>query len=254
MDEMKRLGRPGSYRLGDLRACGAEPVPPRNPDTCACCGRILPPGGRVLARRPVRPVAVIVIGVLAEDQPQVPFAGDQHPVQALAAGAGDPAFGYSVRARRLDRSLHDPHAHRREHRIEPGGELRIPVPDQELQVVSAALQVHQEIAGLLGHPRAGRVGGDAGQVHAPGAVLDEQHVQAAQQHGIDVEEVRGEDRRGLPGQERPPGLRGSSAPDAFSVATIASATVLAIPAPSVIVADRFGSEPLTPEQADKRTA
>jgi hypothetical protein len=29
MDEMKRLGRPGAYRLGDLRACGAEPVPPR---------------------------------------------------------------------------------------------------------------------------------------------------------------------------------------------------------------------------------
>ena len=43
-------------------------------------------------------------------------------------------------------------------------------------------------------------------------------------------------------------------PDAFSVATMASATVLAIPAPSVILADRFGSEPLTPEQADKRTA
>jgi hypothetical protein len=43
---------------------------------------------------------------------QVPFAGDQHPVQALVAGTGDPAFGYSIRARRLDRSLHDPHADR----------------------------------------------------------------------------------------------------------------------------------------------
>jgi len=43
--------------------------------------------------------------------------------------------------------------------------------------------------------------------HAAGAVLDEeQHVQAAQEHRIDTEEVRGEDRRGLPGQERPPGL------------------------------------------------
>jgi len=38
-------------------------------------------------------------------------------------------------------------------------------------------------------------------------VLDEeQHTQAAQEHGIDVEEVHGEDRLGLPGQERPPGL------------------------------------------------
>jgi hypothetical protein len=43
---------------------------------------------------------IAVIGVLAEDQPQVPFAGDQHPVQALAAGTADPAFGVSVGPRR----------------------------------------------------------------------------------------------------------------------------------------------------------
>jgi hypothetical protein len=35
----------------------------------------------------------LVIDVLAEDQPQVTFAGDQHPVQALAAGARGPAIG-----------------------------------------------------------------------------------------------------------------------------------------------------------------
>ena len=35
---------------------------------------------------------VVVIGILAEDQTQVPFACDEHPVQALAAGTGDPAF------------------------------------------------------------------------------------------------------------------------------------------------------------------
>jgi hypothetical protein len=49
--------------------------------------------------------------------------------------------------------------------------------------------------------------GDPGQVHAPGAVLDEeQHVQPAQEHGIDVEEVSGEDGLGLGVQERPPRL------------------------------------------------
>ena len=32
----------------------------------------------------MRPVRIVVIGVLAEDQAQVPFAGDQYPVQALA--------------------------------------------------------------------------------------------------------------------------------------------------------------------------
>ena len=45
-----------------------------------------------LMQRPMRPVRVVMTGVLAEYQPQVPLAGDQHPVQALTAGAGDPAF------------------------------------------------------------------------------------------------------------------------------------------------------------------
>ena len=44
----------------------------------------------------VRPVPVIVADVLAQDQPQVPFSSDQHPVQALAARAGDPAFRIAV--------------------------------------------------------------------------------------------------------------------------------------------------------------
>jgi hypothetical protein len=75
---------------------------------------------------------------------------------------------------------------------------------------TAAKVVHQQVAGLLGHPRAHGVSGNPGQVHAPGAVLDEeQHVQAAQEHRIDVEEVAGEDRLGLAGQERPPGLPGA---------------------------------------------
>jgi hypothetical protein len=54
------------------------------------------------------------------------------------------------------------------------------------------------------------VGGDPGQVHAAGAVLyEEQHVKATQEHGVDVEEVRGQDGRGLRGQEHPPVLPGS---------------------------------------------
>ena len=73
------------------------------------------------------------------------------------------------------------------------------------------LEVHQEITGLLGHPPARGMGRDSGQVHAPGAMLnEEQHVQAAQEHRVDVEEVRGEDRLRLGFQERPPGLPGPS--------------------------------------------
>jgi hypothetical protein len=44
-----------------------------------------------------------------------------------------------------------------------------------------------------------------GQVHAAGTVLDEeQHIQAAQEHGMDVEQVRREDRLRLGFQECPP--------------------------------------------------
>ena len=70
-------------------------------------------------------------------------------------------------------------------------------------------EVHQQVPGLLGHPLSRRVGGDSGRVHLAGAVLDEeQHVQAAQEHGVDMEEVHGQNRLGLGAQERPPGLPG----------------------------------------------
>jgi hypothetical protein len=161
-------------------------------------------------QRPVRPVRVVVIDVLIEDQPQMPFAGNQHPVQALAAAAGDPAFGDRVRARRPYGRLDDPDADRGEHRVECRGELGVPVPDQELEAVGVAFQGHEQVAGLLGHRCPRGVGGHASQVDAARTVLDEeQHVHAAQEHGAGVEEVRSEDRLGLPGRERPPGLPGS---------------------------------------------
>lgn len=169
------------------------------------------PGGRILLQRPVRPMSVVMIGVLTKDQPQVPFVGDQHLVQALSAGAAHPALRDRVRPRRPDGRLDDPRAGRGEHPVEHGGELGVPVPDQEFEAVSVILEVHQEITGLLGHPRARGMGGDSGQVHAPGAMLnEEQHVQAAQEHRVDVEVVRGEDRLRLGLQERPPGLPGPS--------------------------------------------
>jgi hypothetical protein len=41
----------------------------------------------MLVECPVRPTGAVIVEVLAQDQPQVPFAGDQHQVQALVAGA-----------------------------------------------------------------------------------------------------------------------------------------------------------------------
>jgi hypothetical protein len=50
------------------------------------------------------------------------------------------------------------------------------------------------------------VRGDAGQVSAAGAVLDDdQRVEAAEQHGVDVDEIGGDDAAGLGGKELLPG-------------------------------------------------
>jgi Helix-turn-helix of DDE superfamily endonuclease len=187
-------GNPVTSRdLGVFVDQTAEPVPSQDPDIRAQGGRMLAPGRRALVERPVRAMDVTVIDVLAQDQLQARLAGDQHPVQALAPGAGYPPLRDRVHSGRPDRGPDDPHADRSEHGVERSGELGVPVTDQELEVVSAALEVHQEVAGLLSHPLTCGVGGDPGQVHAPGAVLDEeQDVQAPQEHGIDVEEIRGE--------------------------------------------------------------
>src|SRR4051794_24077106 len=55
------------------------------------------------------------------------------------------------------------------------------------------------------------VGGDSGEVHAAAAVLDDdKDVEAAQEDGVDVGEVGGEDGVGLGGQELSPGRPSSS--------------------------------------------
>jgi hypothetical protein len=73
--------------------------------------------------------------------------------------------------------------------------------------ISTTLKIHQQVARLPGYPFTGAAGGEPGQVHPASAVLDEeQHVQAAQEHGVHVEEVHRQDRLGLGFQERPSGL------------------------------------------------
>jgi hypothetical protein len=41
----------------------------------------------LLVERPVWPVGVVVIGVLAEDEPQMPFTSDQHPIRPARRSA-----------------------------------------------------------------------------------------------------------------------------------------------------------------------
>jgi len=73
---------------------------------------------------------------------------------------------------------------------------------RDLDAVGALAEVHEEVTRCLSCPRAVRVCGDAAQVSAAGAVLDDdQRVQAPQEHGIHVHEAGGDDAASLGGEE-----------------------------------------------------
>jgi hypothetical protein len=52
----------------------------------------------------------------------------------------------------LDRRADDADLCAGEHRVEGGGELAVPIADQELEVLGALAELDQEVADLLGHP------------------------------------------------------------------------------------------------------
>ncbi|MBB4787067.1 hypothetical protein [Streptomyces rapamycinicus] len=102
------------------------------------------------------------------------------------------------------------HADRLEDGVEAVGEVGAAVPDEEADRLCAVSEVHEVVPCLLGDPGAGRVPGDAGDVHVSGAVVDEeQHEPAPQEDRVDVEEVGGHDGGGLGFEEGGPGLVGA---------------------------------------------
>ena len=150
--------------------------------------------------------SVVVGRVLGQDQPQMPFAEDQHPVGDLGPGGEHEAFRKSIRSRAARRDLHGLDTGAGQDRVKRCGELPGPVADQEPQVRGAFTQIHQQVADLLSCPRPVRIRGHAEEVHVTAADLhDEQAVQPLQRHcAVHVEEISGEHRRCLGAQELPP--------------------------------------------------
>jgi hypothetical protein len=137
---------------------------------------------------------------------EVARSGDQDVVEAFPSQGADPPFRDRVRSRCPDRGANDADVSACEYRIEGGGELAVAVADQELKTFGVVAELHEQVAGLLGGPGPGGVGGDPGDVHPAGAVLDhDEHVETAKEDGVDVGKVDREDRVGLRGQELPPG-------------------------------------------------
>jgi hypothetical protein len=116
---------------------------------------------------------------------------DQQPVEELPAQGTDDSLADGVRSGRLRRAGENPDARSREHGVEGPGELAGAIPDQELDRGRALAEIHQEITRRLRRPRAVGVGGDAGQVNAASAVLDDdQGVDAPQEHGVHMDVMR----------------------------------------------------------------
>jgi hypothetical protein len=121
---------------------------------------------------------------------------DQHPVQALRAYGPHEALGVRVGLRRAERRQDRLDAVGAEDLVEAGDKLGVAVADQKPHIAECSGEA--EVARLLGDPRAVGVRGDAGEVDAAGLQLNEEEdVVAAQQRGLDAEEVAGDDARRL---------------------------------------------------------
>jgi hypothetical protein len=136
----------------------------------------------------------------------VPFAVDEHPVGALGSCRAYPPLGITVRARGPRRNLDRLHTFPSEDRVEDAGEPGVAVPDQETEGADPVAEINEQVAGLLGGPRAVRMDGHAQDVYPPGPHLhDKQHVQAPEEDRVDMEEIASQQAIGLHTQERPPG-------------------------------------------------
>ena len=134
------------------------------------------------------PAAVVVGGVPGKDGPQVVFAEDEDAVGEFASDGQDEAFGEAVRSRTSRWDLHGIDTGAGEDSVERGGELASAVADEEPEGGGTLVEVHQQVAGLLGGPGSGRMAGCPEDVHT--AVTDfqgEEHVDPFQgDRAVDV--------------------------------------------------------------------
>jgi hypothetical protein len=71
--------------------------------------------------------------------------------------------------------------------------------------VAGVVEVHEQVAGQLGQPGAGRVGGDPEEVHPAGGVLDDEEcIEPVQGRRLKMQQVAGQDRVRLRPQELAP--------------------------------------------------
>ena len=103
---------------------------------------------RFLLQSLVRTVPVIVPGVSGQYLAEMPLTEDQDVIEALAAKRAHEPLRERVRLRRPDWRPDHPRSVTGEDVVERGGELAVPVTDEEPEPPGPPAELHQEVAGL----------------------------------------------------------------------------------------------------------
>ncbi len=157
-------------------------------------------------------MGVVVVDVDAQDALELPAAGDQDPVEAVAADGTDPAFRECVCLWRAKWGADDLDAFAAENIVEVAAELAVTIVDQEAVRCRSSGERPRKLSGLLGDPASVGVGGATCEVHAPAADLEEEdHIEAAEPERVDGKEIAGDNRLGVRAQELAPAELGASA-------------------------------------------
>jgi hypothetical protein len=91
--------------------------------------------------RSMRPLRVVVRGILGEQLAEMSLAEDQHAVGEFGSDGQDEAFGEAVRPRATRRDLDHLDTRIRQHRVKRPGELTGAIADQEPELGGAVTGV-----------------------------------------------------------------------------------------------------------------
>ncbi len=164
-------------------------------------------GFRDLLGQPlVGAVAVAVTGIASKDPFEMPFVHDQEVFEALRSDGAHEPFSKRVGIRGSKGRLQDLSALGSEDVVEARHVIGATITDQGPWGDVRVSKVTGDVPRLLSDPRRVRMSGHAGDPDPPAAEFDEeQHIEAFERHGVDMEEVCRYDSRRLGTQELTPG-------------------------------------------------
>jgi hypothetical protein len=141
----------------------------------------------------VRALLVVMVDVLRKDPFEMAMAQNEQPIEAFGANRPYPAFRESVGPRRSDWRLDHSDAFGTEHLVKSGGELGVPVSDEELEGATSVRQITDQIASNLSDERAGRMISNTENMYFSRRQLDdEEYIELLEKHRVHCEEVGGQ--------------------------------------------------------------